>query len=424
LTFINAPGTADDVTIGYDHADNRESVVVGPVATPVVSSSFDFDVANRLKSRDDIIAGKVFATQYSEYDGRDNVGRITYPSGLKIDYQYDSADRITSVETDGAAKPHAAWISYHPSGAVKSFKRSWTQGDPDVEFVNFDSRYRPTRIVSGPLGVSYALYDGVGNLKTLNDDRGTAFSSTFEYDALDRLETVTGFAASGFTYDGLGNRRTKTIGTSTVTYNYDEAGTGAKWRLTGTTGGEVATYTYENVGNLSAASGTGPGTGLSYTYTPFNMIATATAGSAVTSYAYDGDNLRKWKSGADGTRYYVHAPGSQLLGEYKLQSPTVVVREREYIYLGSRLLASIGEITGGSAPTSGKPESPTEEPEAQDVGVWKPIKGLPPRAIGPSNPNPNAVAAMALPIDRDEDGKTDWTVVRNTGGGPTGAITW
>lgn len=59
-------------------------------------STFTYDAANRLVTRIDVIGGNSFATSY-QYDSRDNVAQVTYPSGRVVQYQYDAASRITKV---------------------------------------------------------------------------------------------------------------------------------------------------------------------------------------------------------------------------------------------------------------------------------------------------------------------------------------
>jgi hypothetical protein len=69
----------------------------------------------------------------------------------------------------------------------------------------------------------------------------------------------------------------------------------------------------------------------------------------VAEYVYDGDNIRKQKITPEGVRDYVHGIGSQLLAEYDASGATPIVL-REYIYLGSRLLAQVGVSGQMSAP--------------------------------------------------------------------------
>ncbi len=339
LVQINAPGTADDVVFEYDASDNRTRVT-----NALVDSTFAYDGANRLIQRTDVIAGRTFVTGY-EYNGRDTLTRIDYPSGRQVIYTPDAQGRIVSVTGPGAT--FASDVQYDASGAIGAL----TLGNATTEAVTFDTRQRPLHLTSGPLDLTYA-YDPVGNVLSVTDGR-PAFTSSFEYDALDRLGWVIGYGARGYAYDALGNRTIKYVGSGNVTY-YTDPDTQRLMSITGAP--ETATLSYDAVGNL-----TGDATG-SYAYTAFNLMKTATVGAALSTYGYDGENQRKQKDAPDGVRYYIHGPGGQILAEYR-ETAGGVELVREDIYLGSKLLASAarnetpspaGRVTGVSAAPQGE----------------------------------------------------------------------
>jgi len=137
------------------------------------------------------------------------------------------------------------------------------------------------------------------------DDSRAGFDQGFGYDALDRLTSVTEFAATSYGYDSRGNRTSK----GGVNYTYSSAE-----RLTSD---GVNSYGYDGVGNVTSAGGQ------TYTYTPFNLparrslggggVATATVSSAATTYAYDGDNQRRLRVRPDGTKeYFISGPGRRV----------------------------------------------------------------------------------------------------------------
>ncbi len=317
LTAIDAPGTTEDESFVYDDADNQTRALHG-----VIDLHRTF-YGNRLSQETLSVGGHDFTVAY-DYDGRDNVIEVSYPTDREIVYAYDSGNRITGV-TDHDGHTFASQVAHHPSGAVSFLEF----GNNLTATTGFDDRYRPQDLTSGPLNLTYG-YDGAGNVTSITDnERGLAFSSGYGYDSLDRLTSVTGFGSNGFTYDPYGNR---TYGGGN-SYTYDNA----TQRLTHVSGSgpESGNYGYDNAGDLTSdPSGT-------YTYSIFNMLASATVGGQTTTYEYDADNQRVVKAAADGTHYYVHGPGGQLLVEYLEASPDPVV-VREYVYLGSQLLASLG----------------------------------------------------------------------------------
>ena len=124
-------------------------------------------------------------------------------------------------------------------------------------------------------------------------------------------------------------------------YSYDASSN----RLTSASGVEPATYAYDLNGNTIADAA-----GL-YTHTPVNQMETATVGGDLTAYRYDADDLRKVKVRAGEVRYYIHGPGGQILSEFVEQGgqPELV---RDYVYAGSRLLASIKPVVLSVHPSS------------------------------------------------------------------------
>jgi YD repeat-containing protein len=85
-------------------------------------------------------------------------------------------------------------------------------GNGTTETLTFDGRYRPGRLRSGPLDLTYD-FDDANNVSGVTDTRD-GHSATYTYDALNQLKTVTGFGAMTFDYDALSNRTVKSFGTS------------------------------------------------------------------------------------------------------------------------------------------------------------------------------------------------------------------
>jgi YD repeat-containing protein len=90
LVRIDRPGSFADILLDYDHSDNRTLLDNGEVR-----SSFFYDAASLLRRREDVIDGILFVTGF-DYDGNDNLSRISYSSGQTAEYSYDSENRITS----------------------------------------------------------------------------------------------------------------------------------------------------------------------------------------------------------------------------------------------------------------------------------------------------------------------------------------
>ena len=261
----------------------------------------------------------------------DNLDRITYPSGTTGFFRYDLANRPSGV-FDADGNPIATVGSYHASGQIAELRRP---NHPNETFAYDPARYWLKEIAGGPIHLRYGYYP-VGNIRQIDDLTGRAAGQMFAYDRLDRLTVVSGLGADTFQDDAVGNRRGRAAGT--LTYNYNEA----TQHLTSITGPGpglgMGNYVFNAAGELETdPAGT-------YTYTPFSLLQTATVAGRTTAYRYDGDGVRKTKDSPEGIRYYVHGPGAQVLAEDK-QAVTEPVLDCENIYLGSRLVASIGDMT-------------------------------------------------------------------------------
>jgi YD repeat-containing protein len=317
---IDRPGAAYDTDISYDASDNRTRLANG-----FVGSTFVYDGANRLTSRSDALAGRSYTTGYS-YDGNDNLSELRYPSGRRAVYGYDAENRILSI-TDGGGTTYANQFQYHPSGAPTSFRA----GNGLLHSFAYDNRYRVSALNSGGvLALTYG-YDRVGNVLSIADTR-IGMNQSFGYDGLDRLTRADGFWGAGsLSYDNLGNRLSQSIGGLSTSYNY----AAATQRLISADGAGADSFSYDANGNLIGRNGA------SFGFTPENMLETATVGAATTLYRYDGDNLRKQKSGKDTTQYFIHGLADRLVSEFDEPCTGTVRWVRDYVYAGTRLVATV-----------------------------------------------------------------------------------
>ena len=308
---------ARETTIGYEPgSDNRESASLG-----AVDSQFFYDDAGRLFARNDTIDGAAYTRRF-EYDANDNPIHVTYPSGRRVTYAYDSENRLARVTDTTGARDVATDFAYHPSGAITSYR----SGDGLTNTIAFDAqRYWPTFIGAGALQLTYGNYDRVGNVRLIGDPR--AGDQTFSYDSLYRLATANGaYGSITYTYDGHGNR-------TGPDYEYWPGTLRLKRQ-------NVQQFGYDDNGNLTTAPPS-----VSYTYTPENMLETAVAGAATTTYTYDADQWRVRKADAVSTSYFLRGANGELLTESR-NPGTSSAEARDYIYAGSRLLSVV--TSGGS----------------------------------------------------------------------------
>ena len=352
LTKILTPDNADDVEFRYDALDSRWYVKNAHVTT---TNSF---VDGQLRSRTDAMGSNEFITRF-EYDARENLTKITYPSGHYVHYDYDAGNRIHTVwgNAGQGVQTFASSIAYFPSGSLKSYTYGSNQ---QTVSMTEDARQRPDQWTSGPLSLNYD-HDGVGNVTKITDARGSDFLSDFTYDSLDRLERVSGWGARSYSYDDHGNRLTQN-GTQSI-YEYS-ATTLRLDRIIADTQLGGGFMTYDNVGNLKTDT-----SGTQYTYSSMNMMRTAAKGGITTTYGYDGDNQRAHRDTPAGREYFVRSASGQLLSEYVPRFGGVRW-QRDYVYLGSRLLASLTAApTVPSVAFAASPLAIAENGDSIDVQV-------------------------------------------------------
>jgi|GEM_PF-863916 len=282
-----------------------------------------------------------YATSY-HYDKSDNIDTLTYPTGRKVAYTYDSANNVVRVRlySDGQWKILADSIRYAPFGEAES----WILGNGIKVSVGLDSSYRVDSISTNPDTVARIRYTlnaadnitGITNGLDSLADRAFVYDDTYRLiearsrdypDTLqkyhycpngnrdtvicytdstvdtsvylytdNRLTQVIGSVAISFSYDALGNVTRVVKGTDTTTFQYSDAGT-----LTGVDSGSTASYSYDS---------------------RFRRIRKVVAGSIVTRYIPGGEG--------------------QILTEYAITGGW----NRDYIYLNGQLLARVGSAAG------------------------------------------------------------------------------
>jgi YD repeat-containing protein len=315
------------VEFDYEPGSDNRAVMSGAG----VSATFQYDAAGRLALRTDTVDGKTFGVGY-DYDTRDNLIKLRYPSGREVLYDYDAENRLEEIYENGSL-PYASAFTYHPSGAVATY----TSGNQLETTVGLDARQRVAFVsVPNRLGLTYH-YDAVGNVERIDDARDPGWQQTFTYDVLDRLKSSQGpyGVVPNYPYDAHGNRQ----GDGFV---YEP---GNPFRLQSFGGLSVG---YDNNGNLTTG---GPST---YTYGQGNRLLSASVAGVTTVFAYDGDDWRVKQQSGCQTTYSIRGPNGQLLSEWT-QSPVASEgRVREYVYAGARLVAIASRAAEALAPCNNR----------------------------------------------------------------------
>lgn len=258
--------------------------------------------------------GQGRVTQY-DYNTRQGIINITYPSGRTIEEHYDLRGRLTTIINYQLSILNSsdtiATFSYFPTDYVASR----TYGNGDVSYYTYDAANRLTSINSSnsiqPILSLHYNYDNYGNILSRHDSLRPNRSETYTYDALHRLtEFRCGVVNNSgvipnplkqvqYTLDVLGNRTSVTANRITTTYAHNN--TNAYTNV------GIETMQYDGNGNmLSDGNHT-------YQFNYRNRMIGVDNGTTAT-YQYDALDRRILKTTASDTiRYFYH--GVQCIEE-------------------------------------------------------------------------------------------------------------
>jgi RHS repeat-associated protein len=272
---IGADG--ETVTFGYDAVGRRTSMVDGTGTT-----RYTYDKVGRLLTT----TGPDGSVVASTYDAAGRRTALTYPDGVKIDYDYNGNGWLT-----GLTDPRAGAVSYTLDA----------DGRPVAEAL--PGRWSRTYRYDGGLLVAYTeARNGAPSFDTTltrdadgrivkHVDPTPGKQSSYTYDPAGQLLTATGEPGGTMraTYDAVGNRTSITRGNVETLYRYDAA----DQLVAADTGPKHVAYTYDESGRLLDRSS--PNDRLSIGYNAFGEATSMSqSGGSVTqtnAATYNGDGL-------------------------------------------------------------------------------------------------------------------------------------
>jgi RHS repeat-associated protein len=309
-------GVTPQASYRYDYSSFLGQTFAYPigreVATMVAGSTPEaftsYDPMGRLKQTTQCNPGVTGCKTFTaSYDLLGDLTSLAYPSGLSVNYQYDSAARLYSA-TDSSGWNYASLVNtsqsyFLPAGAMGQIDT------PNFKYTNsFNNRLQPTEIaakmnVSGSLLLDKTYtYNppntsqvNNGDIYTVTNLKDSSRTQTFTYDALNRLAAAqdTSHWSNTYTYDSWGNLTKKLYGPIPAGEYMDSSAD---------TGNHLAGYNYDLGGNM-----TGDGVN-TYVYDGENRISSV----AGVTYTYDADGRRVKKS--SGTNYW-YGPSGESLAE-------------------------------------------------------------------------------------------------------------
>lgn len=291
---------------------------------------FTFDNFKRPLTEKITVDGIPYLTQYS-YDTYSQLTKITYPSGVVVNNNYDGNGDLLSVTGGDVSAPITLFTgtkmdgfghyTEYNLGNGKSSVNTYTNGLP--------TRYYTPLIQDLKNTFNYAN----GNLLS-RQDAIRSITENFEYDDLNRLtkSTVNGVVQLNISYDGSGSFSMGNIAAKTDAgnYVYQTNKLHAVAYITNPTGAQTPPTTIAT-------------TEQNINYTPFLKTASITEGAYQVDYTYGADYQRvksilQQNSTIIETKYY--------FGNYEKQIRGGVTREVHYVSGGNGLCAMIVRQAG------------------------------------------------------------------------------
>ncbi len=224
------------------------------------SSRFDYDALHRL----DRVTQPLDTVSLFDFDGNGNLTFVVKPDGRSLSFTYDTTFNLpTTIRDEGSIPLRYTYDAQGNLTGIIHVDGSVEQVTPDADGNITQSINRRIQVIDYAYDDRGLLlrkdhadgtfevftYDDRGNLRTATDEAGT---TTFDYDAADRLTKVTYPDARflQYTYDAGGRRiRLEDQSGFIVQYRYDAAGRIGE--LTDGSDIRLVLYTYDSVGRLS-----------------------------------------------------------------------------------------------------------------------------------------------------------------------------
>lgn len=353
--FISAGNySATTTTWTYDTA-SRGVGKLASVSGPEFGQTVTYDSYGRIATTTTTIEGQAYETQTS-YDSAGRLATTTYPDigggrpRLTTRNVYNSYGYLSEIQN--AANNRLYWQAQtvKATGEIGLEKL----GDGTQVARVYDDLYgRLTDISAGTAGNLQSLHyvwDTVGNLRSRADNNRN-LTETFEYDNLNRLETVklNSIVAKSYQYEANGNIKLKSdFGT---TYEYGQNGAGPHAVGTVKNGTQTrAMYYYNDNGALT--SRTVDGVTTTVDYAAFNKPLSFTKNGVTSSFKYDAGRERMVQtlvsSGNTTKITYLNlsATGESLYEKEATASETV---HKHYIYAPTGRIAVYEAIVTASS---------------------------------------------------------------------------
>ena len=367
--FAGTPGVTYTYDAGSSAGCKNKGRLTSVAGAGVSTTSYGcYDKLGRVTASTQTTTGDAARTFAYEYNADGTLKTQTYPSGLKVAYEYDEAGRPKAVgKNTVGAKEYAAEMAYAAHGGLRTMKL----GNGLYESRGYNARMQPTAIRLGTstseteranklsLGFDYGTTANNGNVlrQTIGrEGMSGTLTQHYRYDGANRLGLASegGTAPTGasgcpttaawcrdYSYDAYGNRAVTGVRGHTL-----PAAAPSAVSAFSTATNRMTAGSYDGVGNLTSLTGVGR-----LGYDAENRLKTYD--NAVASlqeqgtYFYDGLGQRVKRTtnvrGTSETTVYVYDAFGQLAAEYSSKAPAAGSGGRFFItqdHLGSTRLVT------------------------------------------------------------------------------------
>ncbi|MGD8671065.1 MAG: FG-GAP-like repeat-containing protein, partial [Desulfobacterales bacterium] len=267
----------------------------------------------------------------SNYTPGGKIGKIQYHNAVVTQYEYDpESTRLMSILTHGTqvVSNHSASASFGASQSVQS-----SSNNQSAAMI-----WMPSPVKQVYHQMKSYRYTPAGDIKEIHDSIAGA-SFYFTYDKLHRLKSETNTSSYdpiSYTYDAVGNLRSKTVGSRRIDYIYDTWHKHAVKTIK--LNGFDHQYEYDDNGNMISGpdfSDPAQVATRSISYNADNMptriVHNKGSRRLTTDFVYDGDGVRVKKIIAGNrTTYYIGA-------HYEIKNGVTF----KYIFAGNLRIAQI-----------------------------------------------------------------------------------
>lgn len=328
---VGSSGVPATPTVTYAYGTNPAQYNVGRVlslADGLGTTAYSYDVLGRPTNVQHIISGTTYNVGY-QYNLAGSITALTYPSGRIINNTYDAIGRLNSVTGHGTN--YITSVLYNAAnqptnftmGSAVSLTAGYSADRLQLQSLNYSSG-------STIWNTSYSYIQNGGNngrITAVTDSVDSGRSTTYTYDALNRISTATTAGSTSypqwglsFTYDRYGNRMAQTVTAGTAISNSVVVSATTNHITT-------AGYAYDANGNL-----TNDGVN-SLSYDGENRLVSSSGVGGSGSYSYRASGLRAVRV-VSGVTLVDITDGNRRIAEYSNG-----VLANEYVYMGNQQIA-------------------------------------------------------------------------------------